>query len=176
MLRGHVNEMPGDQGAVGGLGADGVGGDGPVSQAHHHHRLVPLGQQGLQNARQGGHRPGEGPLLPAAQAVEVQGVVDPHALAQSLRPGGVGHPDGGEAEAPLPGLGALHPLQLRRVSQQLPGLQGQIGPPCQHSRSSLPQDIVSNQCLIGYFLRESPNYTKKSENLKIILAFWGRFC
>ena len=147
VLRHPFHQVAGHHGLVGSLGADVVGGDGPVAQAHHQGgRARRQAQQRPQLRRQGPRRPAEGVLLPAGQAVQLQGHIGAHRLAQG--PGARLVPDahGGHRIALPRRLLRLHARQRPGLPgallPELGGLQSQVGSPFQHIRPSIPQDVV----------------------------------
>ena len=148
MLRHLAHQMPGDQHILMDLGPDGVGGDGPVAQAGHQHQPVsgdPRHQPGqLLGQRLDG--PLEDALLPAGQPLQGEGDVAAPGLAQGPLPLLIQHPDRVHRE-PLPkAVPGLHPGQggepTRLLLPELPGLQGQIGPPYPHGSALLMQYVV----------------------------------
>ena len=138
-----LHQVPGDQGVVVDLGPQRVRCDGPVAQPHHQ-RQPASGDSLHQSGQLPGHRPGrpaEGPLLPPGQAVQGEGHIPPHRLAQGLFPPPVQNAHRLGVKALPLSRGGLHPLQhcgLRRpLLPDLLGLQGQVRSASKHLRRLL---------------------------------------
>ena len=180
MLRHLAHQVAGDQGVLTDLGAHGVGGDGPVAQPGHQDQpiLRHLLEQSAQLRRHRMDRPAEDVVLSAGEPLQGEGDIVPPGLAQGLLPPAVQHPDGVHLD-PLPqAFVGLHPGQGVHLPPlllpQLPGLQGQIGPPHPHDRSSSAQDVVEGSSCPDYFSRFGKKYPGSRKKAKKTVDFFSR--
>ena len=149
---GHLpHQVPGDQSTLVDLGADGVGGDGPVSKPHHQHQAVgghPLQKAGELSRHRPG-RPAEDVLLPPGHSVQGEGHIVPPGLAQGLLALLVQNAHRGYRDSLPVSLLRRHPGQAgglpRPLLPQLPGLHRQVCSPDFHDGSPFRPAISCGQ-------------------------------
>ena len=167
LLRDLLYQMAGDQGVVGGLGADPVRRDGPVAQARHQHRIPLLQvQQAAQLRRQCPGRPWKRVLLPAQQAIQLHRDIGPHRLAQGLGAAFVQDTHSRDLVALPHAVPGLHASELRGLPRlllpELCGLHRQVCPPFQHVQYSFRGTRYGAVFPIWYyFLPKRRSYAKR---------------
>ena len=167
MLRHPLHQVAGHHGLVGSLGADVVGGDGPVAQAHHQGgRARRQAQQRPQLRRQGPRRPAEGVLLPAGQAVQLQGHIGAHRLSHGPRPGCARwSPDSPPASTPpTPRPAASRPPRRSPARAGRPPEPGRFSVSTYTSLHTPRCGVDDTRC--PYFLRRAPPYAKKVKKVQ----------